>query len=668
MPPLVSSRSALRPPLGCRPHGPLLSAAVAVALGLAGCQQSDLGGLAARRASGLYPPAPQTPRVIALGTLSGGHRPSQAEIDLALFLFGSEPQAPLLITSPVDLACQGNLAWVCDAAVGGVLALDLESAELRGSLADEDAPASAVDVAPDGSRFVCTHGGVVRYALDGTKSQNYRLETEPFRPGGVAAVGESLWVSNVPLNRIEVFDIASGRHMRSFGGRGHGPVQFGIPRSLARTPDGNVCVVDVLNNRVQVLDPGGNWVRDVGAAGDSPGCFGRPRDVAVGPDGTIFVSDAFSQRVHAFAPTGEPLLAFGEPVSGVGALLLPAGIAISSTRPPTRRAAPAGLEPQYYVLVAEQLERPGIRVYGWLGGAANDRDIVLPVSEASDWTPLTPGTAALNPHWRPDHCNACHESAGGRWQPIPAATTDALCISCHDGVKAPADPHPIGRPAVTERIRTPENWPTHEGTIGCLTCHEIRRHCDPSARRPAVNSILLRGYDPQQPLGYCANCHTGDVGGRFSPHRQTDDTGRVREDACFFCHTQRPEIPADGRRRFEPHLRVESSDLCLNCHSRHWDLSPRGHVERPVTPEIRAHMLRRERVGVTRTVSNPARDEPARLPLGDGNVTCYTCHNPHYAGMFPPNTELGALATDASDRAAFLRTDWIDLCSECHER
>jgi hypothetical protein len=162
---------------------------------------------------------------------------------------------------------------------------------------------------------------------------------------------------------------------------------------------------------------------------------------------------------------------------------------------------------------------------------------------------------------------------------------------------------------------------------------------------------------------------------RFSPHRQRDATGRVREDACLFCHTQRPEIPVDGRRRFEPQLRDESSDLCLNCHRRHWDLSPLGHVDRPVTPAIRQWMLAREASSTNADDAwQPARAlvdserQPARLPLGAGRVTCYTCHNPHYAGLFPPGSELGALAVDAKDRASALRANWIELCSECHRR
>ncbi len=59
---------------------------------------------------------------------------------------------------------------------------------------------------------------------------------------------------------------------------------------------------------------------------------------------------------------------------------------------------------------------------------------------------------------------------------------------------------------------------------------------------------------------------------------------------------------------------------------------------------------------------------PARLPLGAGHVTCYTCHNPHYVGLFPVDSELGALAHNPLDRASALRADWIDLCSDCHDR
>ncbi len=647
-----------------------------VAAAFVGCQAArQRGGIVT--ASPYYPPRPQPPRVIALGTLRGADAPTKTEVELAMFLFGAEPPAPLAIANPTGLAAEDGTLLICDNALHVILRWDEATGKItEGCRSPALEHPFAIDIAPNGYRLICDHQGAWRCDGRGMPQRIFRLDDVPFKPGGVCAVDEEVWVSNLALHRIEVFDLATGAHRGHIGSEGSGPAEFALPRSMARLPDGNVGVIDMLNNRVQILDPTGEWVADIGRAGNAVGAFGRPKDIAVGPDGTVFVTDAFSQRVHAFAPDGRPLLAFGEPGSGIGELTMPNGIAISQYAPRTEARVSPDERPAYYVLVSEQINRPGVRVYAWLGDYEADvpRLAALPSGRALDWQPSFPESTAINPHWHPERCDTCHTMLNGRAQPVPLAQTDALCVSCHDGVQAPADPHPIGRPADTEVVTTPDDWPTVDGQIACLTCHDIIRHCDRDAARPAINSVLLRGYDPQRPLDYCTTCHDPDIGGRFSPHRQRDATGRVREDACLFCHTERPEVPPTGERQFEPELRDETSDLCLNCHVPHWDLSPKGHVDRPVTPEIRQWMLMRELSlehpddSVQELARMAARldREPARLPLGDGMVTCYTCHNPHYTGLFPPDSELGALAENPADRKAALRTDWIDLCSECH--
>jgi sugar lactone lactonase YvrE len=668
--------------------GRLCRSLALVGLIVSGCHEGPRE-LAGQRPSPFYPPPPQTARIVALGTLRGAPPPSQTEADLSMFFFGTEPTPPLTIAKPMGLAAADQDVLICDAALGTVLRWDATTDQV--SVEDFDPPLLypfAIDALPGGERLVCDRQGVRRTTRDGHTIWSHDVAAETFRPGGVLAVGSEVWVTNLAKHRIEIFDTISGTHLRSTGAPGRGQAQFAFPTGLARRPDGDVCVVDTLNNRVQVLGPGGEWRRSIGGPGDSPGRFGRPKDVAVGPDGVVFVTDTFSQRVHAFTPDGQPLLTFGEPGSGPGALMLPGGIAISTGAPTTRQTLPAGASAEYYIFVAEQLSDPGIRVYAWLAGSLSAAAVALPPGVATTWKPVFPGSAAVNPHWNPDRCTSCHIAADHRMLPIPPETIDGLCLSCHDGIKAPAEPHPIGRPAHTDLVDTPEDWPTFAGTIGCLSCHDIQRHCSPTARRPAVNYVLLRNYDPQRRLEYCSNCHRTEVGQRFSPHRQRDTTGRIREDACLFCHTRQPEVPADGRRRFQPHLREQTSKVCLNCHARHWDLSPRGHVDRPVTPRIRRWLLMRElSLNVAGNLEELARlasesgRQPARLPLGEITVpapgghlkveeivACYSCHNPHYAGLFPPNSELGALATNSQDRASALRTNWIDLCSECHQR
>ena len=658
--------------------GGALTALIVCAGLFVGCEGKRVG-FSADEKSDLYPPPPQSPLVVALGTFQGAAPPSKQEIELSMFLFGTEPPPPLALANPTGLAAGPGYILICDETLHALFRWDIAAQEIVEERFDPPLQHPiAIDVAPNGDRLICDGTRVVRASADGHILREYALLDTDFRPGGVLAYNDQVWTTNLAGHTIEIFDAATGRHLRSIGKRDDGTGRFGLARGMARTPDGNVCVVDALYARVHVFDSEGNPIRQIGQAGDSIGSMGRPKHLAVGPDGMIFITDAFSQRVQTFDPLGRPLLAFGEPTSGLGELTMPSGIAISPVAPSFGLTLPTKETPQYYILVAEQLENPGIRVYAWLGAGEEAIAAALPSTPATRWKPRFPESAAINPHWDANRCDTCHPKTDGQIQPIAKAEVDKLCLSCHDGEKAPLEPHPIGRPAVTDLVDTPAQFPVLNGSIGCLTCHDIQRHCRPEARRPALNAALLREYDVQRPLAYCMNCHRADPQGRFSPHRQRDAQGRVRDDACFFCHTQKPTIPEDGRRRFKPQLRDTTSRLCLNCHTRHWDLSPRGHVDRPITARKRQWMLMRQMDremeadrATLMQLADTSQNPPALIPLGGDNhdmMTCYTCHNPHYSGLFPPGSELGALARNPEDRAGGLRVDFIDLCSECHRR
>ncbi len=74
--------------------------------------------------SRLYPPPPQPPRVIALGTFRGAAPPSSAEVNWSMFLFGAAPSPPLTVANPVGVAVAGQGVLICDSVLGIVVRWD----------------------------------------------------------------------------------------------------------------------------------------------------------------------------------------------------------------------------------------------------------------------------------------------------------------------------------------------------------------------------------------------------------------------------------------------------------------------------------------------------------------------------------------------------------------
>lgn len=599
----------------------------------------------------IYPPPPQPACVVALGNLRGGAPPSNAKVQWSLFLFGEPPDSSLMFVRPISVTLDRSGLLVCDSAYGAVVrwrdgASDLNFADLT----PRPLGPVAATIMPGGDLLVvdAKGGAVSRFDSQGKLIQGFRMPPEEFRPAAAVVRREEVWVSNVLGHRIEIFDGPSGAHRRSIGRRGGAMGEFGAPLGMALTPKGELCVVDMLNARIQVLDAAGKCVRIIGGPGDVVGRFGRPKGVAVGPDGTIFVTDAASQRVQAFDGEGRALIAFGGPSDGLGALSVPGGLCISTRCPIEEPALPDGFTADYYVLVAEQLLRPGIRVYAWGHTAESAQGAARELKSA-----LATASGTVNPHWSASRCTECHNVDAGIVRSLKGRT-DELCISCHDGKRAGAEAHPIARLASTAQTTVPKGWPLVEGRLGCLTCHDIRRHCDSTAQRPAMNPEMLRAFEPGEPMKICTQCHQAGESWRISPHKNLDAAGQIIASSCTFCHIRRPPMPADGRRTGESLLHVDGSRLCLSCHSRHWDVSPRGHVDREASEHTRQVMS--------------ARGVSSLFPLSNGEVTCYSCHNPHEAGLFQADSILGERSMDAADVHSALRAPSAVLCLQCHSK
>lgn len=622
------------------------------------CARSGSAGPGWQRGQSSYPQG-GTPIVVALGNFRGNPLPTKTETELAVFLFGVEPEDPLGLSKPRSLAMNQGHLLICDSGVGAVFDADPTSSSLRElRLGDQPMHPVAVDVAANGDRLVVDLAtrSVRRFDATGSQLVKYSRSDGAFRPADCLCVGADVWVTNVAAHQIDVFDGSSGTFKRTIGARGSANGQFGMPLGMALTPKGDVCVVDSLNGRVQVLNERGEWLRNIGKPGNRAGCFGRPKDVAVGPDGVIFVVDAASQRVHAFDETGQILLAFGEPGSGAGALAMPNGIAVSD-RPQVADGSMRGsFAPAYSVYVAEQLDRPGIRVYAW--GQGIEREIADARRPASaDRNSSQRVAKVTSPHWAASRCNACHSlDATQRPKPIPAESVNDVCLSCHDGEKAHAEPHPIGRMAKTELVATPADWPTVDNRIACITCHDIQRHCSATAQRPLTNGAMLRFFDEEKPIALCMQCHQADDGWRISPHNQLDTSGRLKSDSCLFCHTSAPLAAAGATPNQKPALRTDPERVCLSCHTKHWDYFPGGHVERLMPPEM------------LQALQSDGGRKARQLPLDQGRVMCYTCHNPHEPGVFAAGSAAAARASAQDDAGVFLRMNRAELCIACHPK
>lgn len=137
-------------------------------------------------------------------------------------------------------------------------------------------------------------------------------------PGSLAIDRENrlLYVSDIKLDQVLVYDADSLKLMRKIGTTGHNhelttPGDFAKPSGLAVDADGNLYVCDTLNDRIEVFDADGKFISTYGKNGDGPGYFARPKGVAVDSDGHIWVADGMQDRVQVFNQQWQLLIVFG---------------------------------------------------------------------------------------------------------------------------------------------------------------------------------------------------------------------------------------------------------------------------------------------------------------------------------------------------------------------
>ncbi|MEH6628810.1 MAG: hypothetical protein V7739_20405 [Motiliproteus sp.] len=243
-------------------------------------------------------------------------------------------------SKPFDVAVHQGRIFVSDTASRKVYLIDKSKGLFKTIGDDSPEPFSkpmGLDVDENGNLYVMdiTAKTLSIFDRDGSYLKSIKREELFSRPTGVAVdpKGTTAYVIDVggvqsDKHQIQVFDIASGEHLRTMSKRGKGPGDLNLPKDAVIGKDGRLYVVDSGNFRINAYNPDGTFSHSFGQIGLQYGDFSRPKGISVDPDGNIYVVDAGFGNFQIFTPDGTLLLFVGNRSSrgDRAEYMLPAGI------------------------------------------------------------------------------------------------------------------------------------------------------------------------------------------------------------------------------------------------------------------------------------------------------------------------------------------------------
>ncbi len=132
-------------------------------------------------------------------------------------------------------------------------------------------------------------------------------ELNPADPTDVA-VDESrnrCYVVDNDNHNILVYDLATHKLIATYGEPGTERREFRYPFLMALDKDNYLFIVEVINTRIQVLNPDGLFVTYIGKWGVEKGEFYRPKGIAIDRDNRIYVSDSYVGVIQVFTKKDE---------------------------------------------------------------------------------------------------------------------------------------------------------------------------------------------------------------------------------------------------------------------------------------------------------------------------------------------------------------------------
>ena len=132
-------------------------------------------------------------------------------------------------------------------------------------------------------------------------------------------------------HHILVYDLATLKWIQTYGSPGTDKRAFRYPFFITLDKKKYLYIVDVINTRIQVLNPEGLFVEFIGGWGVEKGEFFRPKGVAIDKDGRVFVSDSYMGVIQVFDANSQFCAVVADPAKGkIKKFKPPAGLYIDT--------------------------------------------------------------------------------------------------------------------------------------------------------------------------------------------------------------------------------------------------------------------------------------------------------------------------------------------------
>jgi len=129
---------------------------------------------------------------------------------------------------------------------------------------------------------------------------------------------------------ILIYDLEKEALLKTLGIMGMEKKEFRFPFLLDMDKEGNLYIVEVINTRVKVLDPEGNYLMNIGGWGVEKGEFYRPKGIAVDLKNRVFVSDSYLGVIQVFDTDGRFLSVLGDEKGNIMKFKSPTGLFIDN--------------------------------------------------------------------------------------------------------------------------------------------------------------------------------------------------------------------------------------------------------------------------------------------------------------------------------------------------